>query len=87
MAAISIASPSISESTVPFWKPIALRTAISVVRSRIDMAMPLAATSVSEIVTKTAMNRMKFWMLPIIFTNICEKAFSVCVLVGLGELA
>ena len=51
-------SPRINRSTRPRRNPMAFSTATSVVRSRIDMAMALPATSDSEKTTARPMLRM-----------------------------
>ena len=66
----------------PFSKPIALRTATSVVRSRIDIAIELPATHSSEKTTARPMMRIMPRKSPSISSNILPNASSVCVRVG-----
>ena len=80
-------STSTSARTSPSEKPSVLSTASSLVRSRTDWAIVLAATS--RIVKNTAvtMPRMIAPMSPICFANACTNAFSVVVFVSANELA
>ena len=62
--------------------PIALSTATSVVRSRIDIAIELPATNNSEKTTAVEIQKIMPLRSPIISSNILPNASSVCVRVG-----
>ena len=80
--ATRIDSVSTRKRMSPLPKPIALSTATSVVRSRIDIAIALPATQSSEKTTARPMTRIIPFRSPIISSNILPKASSVCVRVG-----
>ena len=70
------------KSTSRRLKPIALSTATSLVRSRIDIAIELPATQSSEKTTARLMMRIIPLMSPSISSNILPNASSVWVRVG-----
>ena len=80
-------SASTSTSTLRPVKPSVFSTASSLVRSRIDCAMVLAA--ITRMVKKTAVSTAvtRAPMLPIWSANPCRNACSVDVRVSAGELA
>ena len=69
-SAISRPSPAIRKKMVTDWKPSVRMTAISVVRSRTDIAIVLPATNRVVITTASAMLPSRKLMLPNIDTNV-----------------
>ncbi len=78
----STPSKSSNPSTRPAEKPMARKTAISVVRSRMAVAMVLPVTMRMATTTAAVMPWMMAPMLPSIFTKLRLKAFSVSVRVS-----
>src|SRR5690606_23101641 len=72
---------------VGWLNPIALRRAISRVRSLTDMAIVLAATHSRAKTTAVAVMLMNPWTLPIISMNDAANCFSVMGLTGASELS
>ena len=85
--AMSTDSPSTITSTSQLGKPIAFKTAISVVRSRIDIAMAFAATNVKAIATAIPMYSTNSCRLPANFANIAANAWWLCDSVGFSEFS
>ena len=87
ITAISTDSPSTSIRIDAFEKPSVLSTPTSLVRSRTDCAIVLAATS---IIVKSTATRIAIMMAPMSPTCLAKpstKPFSVVVLVSAEELA
>ncbi len=78
-------SPTISTKMVAAGKPSVRITAISVVRSRTDIAMVLPATNSVVSTTASATLPSSRFRLPNIEANDAENACSVSVLVSFGE--
>src|SRR5207248_4729350 len=87
MIDIRSASPATSRKIVDEGKPSVRMTAISVVRSRTDIAIVLPATKSVLITTASEMLPSSRLRLPNIETNELWKARSVSVFVSYGEFA
>ena len=84
---INSASPATSRKIVDEGKPSVRITAISVVRSRTDIAIVLPATNSVVMTTASEMLPSSRLRLPNIETNELWNARSVSVFVSYGELA